>query len=120
MSHSRSIIHSTRYFYSFCPADCPAKIKKPRSNLRRLEFTGAGEEIRTLDPRLGKPSLPTNLSKYKPLHHLVQPLFYLGFRAFPFKIDHTFYSILVQYNRYRCTTLHHIFCYVLLCFITPE
>ena len=31
--------------------------KSLRNNLRRLEFTGAGEEIRTLDPRLGKPVL---------------------------------------------------------------
>ena len=28
-----------------------------RQNVGRLEFTGAGEEIRTLDPRLGKPVL---------------------------------------------------------------
>jgi len=29
------------------------QLKSLRNNLRRLEFTGAGEEIRTLGPRLG-------------------------------------------------------------------
>jgi hypothetical protein len=32
--------------------------KKPSDTIAgRLEFTGAGKEIRTLDPRLGKPVL---------------------------------------------------------------
>jgi hypothetical protein len=36
----------------------PLSTKKAfQLNAKRLEFTGAGEEIRTLDPRLGNPKM---------------------------------------------------------------
>ncbi len=35
-------------------ATAPKRKKAFRQNAGRLEFTGAGEKIRTLDPRLGK------------------------------------------------------------------
>jgi len=59
--HNKEIIENTRTdLGNIKHASCIAFLnnkKSPRNNLQRLEFTGAGEEIRTLDPRLGNPKM---------------------------------------------------------------